>query len=141
MLLWLKKINKILQTRVAYVICVICISEKLKYLKNEARESKTERYLTVVLSVFPNTTNLILGFSSPLIKPCIWSSSKGPMITSTSLAKVWYTMLLHVTYPIGSPKYRFPTQWFGVGSQACAFFWKQFSRTRREIYIVRLRKK
>ena len=26
-----------------YVICVICISKKLKYLKNEARESKTER--------------------------------------------------------------------------------------------------
>ena len=26
-----------------YVICVICISQKLKYLKNEARESKTER--------------------------------------------------------------------------------------------------
>ena len=24
-----------------YVICVICISKKLKYLKNEARESKT----------------------------------------------------------------------------------------------------
>ena len=37
-----------------YVICVICISKKQKYLKNEARESKTE-------------TNLILGFSSPLI--------------------------------------------------------------------------
>ena len=28
---------------VYYVICVICISKKLKYLKNEARESKTER--------------------------------------------------------------------------------------------------
>ena len=26
-----------------YVICVICISKKLKYLKNEARESKIER--------------------------------------------------------------------------------------------------
>ena len=26
-----------------YVICVICISKKLKYLENEARESKTER--------------------------------------------------------------------------------------------------
>ena len=26
-----------------YVICVICISKKLKYLKNEARESKTEK--------------------------------------------------------------------------------------------------
>ena len=25
------------------IICVICISKKLKYLKNEARESKTER--------------------------------------------------------------------------------------------------
>ena len=25
------------------VICVICISKKLKYLKSEARESKTER--------------------------------------------------------------------------------------------------
>ena len=28
---------------VYYVICVICISKKLRYLKNEARESKTER--------------------------------------------------------------------------------------------------
>ena len=28
---------------VYYVICVICMSKKLKYLKNEARESKTER--------------------------------------------------------------------------------------------------
>ena len=28
---------------VYYVICVICISKKLKYLKNEARESKTDR--------------------------------------------------------------------------------------------------
>ena len=28
---------------VYHVICVICISKKLKYLKNEARESKTER--------------------------------------------------------------------------------------------------
>ena len=28
---------------VYYVICVICISKELKYLKNEARESKTER--------------------------------------------------------------------------------------------------
>ena len=30
---------------VYYVIhvCVICISKKLKYLENEARESKTER--------------------------------------------------------------------------------------------------
>ena len=28
---------------VYYVICVICISNKLKYFKNEARESKTER--------------------------------------------------------------------------------------------------
>ena len=28
---------------VYYVICVICISNKLKYLKNEARELKTER--------------------------------------------------------------------------------------------------
>ena len=28
---------------VYYVICVICISKKLKYLKNEASESKTER--------------------------------------------------------------------------------------------------
>ena len=26
-----------------YVVCVICISKKLKYLKNEASESKTER--------------------------------------------------------------------------------------------------
>ena len=26
-----------------YNICVICISKKLKYLKNEAKESKTER--------------------------------------------------------------------------------------------------
>ena len=26
-----------------YVICVICIAKKLKYLKNEARESKAER--------------------------------------------------------------------------------------------------
>ena len=28
---------------VYYVICVICISKKVKYLKNEARESETER--------------------------------------------------------------------------------------------------
>ena len=28
---------------VYYDICVICISKKLKYLKHEARESKTER--------------------------------------------------------------------------------------------------
>ena len=28
---------------VYYVICVICISKKLKYVKNEAMESKTER--------------------------------------------------------------------------------------------------
>ena len=28
---------------VYYTSCVICISKKLKYLKNEARESKTER--------------------------------------------------------------------------------------------------
>ena len=46
-----------------YVICVICISKRLKYLKNEARESKTERKL---LSVLSNKTNLILVFSSPL---------------------------------------------------------------------------
>ena len=37
-----------------YVICVICISKKLKYLK------------TVILSVLSNKTNLILGYSSPL---------------------------------------------------------------------------
>ena len=37
---------------VYYVICVICISKKLKYLKNEAKESKTE--------------SCNLGFSSPL---------------------------------------------------------------------------
>ena len=43
-----------------YVICVIYISKKLKYLKNEARESKT------IFSVLSNKTNLILGFSSPL---------------------------------------------------------------------------
>ena len=29
-----------------YVICVICISKKLKYLKNKAMESKTERVLS-----------------------------------------------------------------------------------------------
>ena len=34
-----------------YVICVICISKKLEYLKNE---------------FISNKTNLILGFSSPL---------------------------------------------------------------------------
>ena len=53
---------------VYYVICVICISKKLKYLKNEARESKTERQLaySVILSVLSNKTNLILGFISPL---------------------------------------------------------------------------
>ena len=28
---------------VYYVICVICISKKLKYVKNEPMESKTER--------------------------------------------------------------------------------------------------
>ena len=28
---------------VYYVMCVICISKKLKYLKNEAREPKTEK--------------------------------------------------------------------------------------------------
>ena len=28
---------------VNYVKCAICILKKLKYLKNEARESKTER--------------------------------------------------------------------------------------------------
>ena len=28
---------------VYYVICVICMSKKLKYLKNKARESRTER--------------------------------------------------------------------------------------------------
>ena len=34
---------------VYYVIWVICISKKLKYLKlNEVRESKTERYLTLL---------------------------------------------------------------------------------------------
>ena len=26
-----------------YVICVICLSKKLKYLRNEARKLKTER--------------------------------------------------------------------------------------------------
>ena len=36
--------------------CVICISNKLKYLKNEARESKT---YSVILSVLSNKTNLI----------------------------------------------------------------------------------
>ena len=35
-----------------YVICVIYISKKQKYLKNEARESKTERKLTLLFSVF-----------------------------------------------------------------------------------------
>ena len=54
-----------------YVICVICISKKnisKKYLKNEERESKTERQTyCVILSVVSNKTNLILGFSSPLI--------------------------------------------------------------------------
>ena len=54
---------------VYYVICVICISiEKLKYLENEARESKTERITySVILNVLSNKINLILGFSSPLI--------------------------------------------------------------------------
>ena len=39
------KIHNILRyvIPVYYVICVICISKKLKYLKNEAREPKTER--------------------------------------------------------------------------------------------------
>ena len=48
------------------VICVIRISKKLKYLKNEARESKNEDDLLCYLSVLSNKTNLILGFSSPL---------------------------------------------------------------------------
>ena len=34
---------------VYYVICVICISEKLKFVKNEAMESKTERYKFTLL--------------------------------------------------------------------------------------------
>ena len=54
-----------------YVICVICISKKnisKKYLKNEERESKTERQAyCVIVSVVSIKTNLILGFSSPLI--------------------------------------------------------------------------
>ena len=50
-----------------YVICLICISKKLKYLKNEARESKNRKITySVILSVLSNKTNLILGFSSPL---------------------------------------------------------------------------
>ena len=36
---------------VYYVICVICMSKKLKYLKNEARESKTERKLTLLFQI------------------------------------------------------------------------------------------
>ena len=54
-----------------YVICVICISKKLKYLKNEARDYQklkdTSVTYSVILSVLLNKTNLILEFSSPLI--------------------------------------------------------------------------
>ena len=40
--------NDTLEKLLYYVICVICISKKLKYLKNEARESKTETQLTLL---------------------------------------------------------------------------------------------
>ena len=43
------------------ILCVICISKKLKYLKNKARVT-----YSVILSVLSNKTNLILGFSFPL---------------------------------------------------------------------------
>ena len=45
-----------------YVICLIRISKKLKYLKNEAG------ILSGILSVLSNKTNVILGFSSTVIK-------------------------------------------------------------------------
>ena len=45
---------------VYYMSCVICISKKLKYLKN------WKITYSVILSVLSNKTNLILGFSSPL---------------------------------------------------------------------------
>ena len=44
----------------------ICISKKLKYLKNEARGIKNWKITySVILSVLSNKTNLILGFRSP----------------------------------------------------------------------------
>ena len=36
------KIHRYVIAHILYVICVICISKKLKYLKNEARESKPQ---------------------------------------------------------------------------------------------------
>ena len=52
--------------RIYYVICVICISKKLKYLKG-IKNWKITYY--VILSVLSNKTNLILRFSSPLKHP------------------------------------------------------------------------
>ena len=49
------------------VIWELCISKKLKYLKNEAREQKIlkDNLLCYFNGVLSNKTNLILGFSSP----------------------------------------------------------------------------
>ena len=46
-----------------YVICVICISKKLK---TKQGNQKLKDNLLVILSALSNKTNLILGFSSPL---------------------------------------------------------------------------
>ena len=52
---------------VKYVICVICISKKQKYRKGIKNWKIT---YSVILSVLSNKTNLILGFSSPLMRFC-----------------------------------------------------------------------
>ena len=54
-----------------YVICVICISKKLK---TKQGNQKLKDNLLVILSVLSNKTNLILGFSSPLKTRgwCMW---------------------------------------------------------------------
>ena len=62
---------------VYYVMCVICISKKLKYLKNEARESKLKDNLLCYFKCFSNKTNLILGFSSPLTENLPTGSPRG----------------------------------------------------------------
>ena len=56
------------------ILCVICISKKLKYLKNEARDYQklkdTSVTYSVILSVLSNKTNLILTGFAGIMRLC-----------------------------------------------------------------------
>ena len=80
---------------VCYVICVICISKKLKYLKNEAQgNQKLKDNLLCYFKVLSNKTNLILGFSSPLTKRQLIAVTTAKLaVRSFLLTNLWLLLV------------------------------------------------